>query len=70
MIQINFEYLAGITDNYLVLVSMETYEIVNKFKVKVSKYCNSIMFMLNDDILCVGGGDFITLISIFFRKLK
>ena len=64
MIQINFKYLAGITDNYLVLISMETYEIVSKFKVKVSKYCNSIMFMLNDDILCIGGGDSITLISI------
>ena len=64
MIQINYKYLAGTTNNYLCLVSMETYEIVTKFKVKVSENCDSIMFMLNDDILCLGGGDSITLISI------
>ena len=64
MIQINFKYLAGTTDDYLCLISMETYEIVTKFKVKVSENCDSIMFMLNDDILCMGGGDSITLISI------
>jgi len=62
--QINFEYLAGITDNYLYLISMETYEIVTKFNVKVSKNCDSMMFMLNDNILCMGGDDSITLISI------
>ena len=43
---------------------METYEVVTKFKVKVSIDCDSIMFMLNDDILCMGGEDSITLISI------
>ena len=64
MIQINFKYLAGTTYDYLFLVSMETYEIVTKFEVKVSEKCDSIMFMLNDDILCLGGGDSITLISI------
>ena len=64
MIQINFKYLAGTTDDYLCLISMETYEIVTKFKVKVSIDCDSIMFMLNDDILCMGGEDSITLISI------
>jgi len=64
MIQINFKYLAGTTYDYLCLVSMETYEIVTKFKVKVSENCDSIMFMLNDDILCMGGDDSITLISI------
>ena len=64
MIQINFKYLAGTTYDYLFLISMETYEIVTKFEVKVSKNCDSIMFMLNDDILCLGGGDSITLISI------
>ena len=64
MIQINFKYLAGTTNDYLCLISMETYEIVTKFKVKVSENCDSIMFMLNDDILCMGGEDSITLISI------
>ena len=64
MIQINFKYLAGTTNNYLCLVSMETYEIITKFKVKISTNCDSIMFMLNEDILCLGGGDSITLISI------
>ena len=64
MIQINYKYLAGTIDDYLCLISMETYEIITKFKVKVSKNCDSIMFMLNDDILCMGGDDSITLISI------
>jgi hypothetical protein len=64
MIQINSKYLAGTTDDCLFFVSMETYEIVTKFKVKVSIDCDSIMFMLNDDILCMGGDDSITLISI------
>ena len=64
MIQINFKYLAGTTDDCLFFVSMETYEIVTKFEVKVSEKCDSIMFMLNDDIMCLGGGDSITLISI------
>ena len=64
MIQINSKYLAGTTDDCLFFVSMETYEIVTKFEVKVSEKCDSIMFMLNDDIMCLGGGDSITLISI------
>ena len=60
MIQINSKYLAGTTNNYLCLVSMETY----KFKVKISENCDSIMLMLNEDILCLGGDDSITLILI------
>ena len=64
MIQINYKYLAGTIDEYLCLISMETYEIITKFKVKISRNCDSIMFMLNDDILCLGGDDSITLISI------
>ena len=64
MIQINYKYLAGTINEYLCLISMETYEIITKFKVKISRNCDSIMFMLNDDILCLGGDDSITLISI------
>ena len=43
---------------------METYEIVTKFKVKVSENHDNILFMLNYDILYMGCGDSITLISI------
>ena len=64
MIQVNFKYIAGTIKNYLCLYSMETYELVSKFSVKISEDCDSVIFMLKEDILCVGGEDTISLISI------
>ena len=64
IIQVNFKYIAGTIHNFLCLYSMETYELVTKFDIKTSDECDCIMFMLNEDILCIGGDDSITLISI------
>ena len=64
IIQVNYNYIAGTIENYLCLYSMETYELVTKFEVKTSSDCDCIIFMLNEDILCLGGGDSISLISI------
>ena len=64
IIQVNFQYLAGTIKHYLCLYSMETYELVTKFEVKISEDCDSVIFMLKEDILCVAGNDSISLISI------
>jgi len=62
--QVNYKYIAGVDDNYALLYSMEEYELITKFEVKISQHCYKIMFMLTDDILAIGGDDTITLISI------
>ena len=64
MIQVNFKYIAGTIKSYLCLYSMETYELVTKFSVKISEQCDSVIYMLKEDILCVAGDDTISLISI------
>ena len=64
MIQVNFKYIAGTIKDYLCLYSMETYELVTKFSVKISEDCDSVIYMLKEDILCVAGEDTISLISI------
>ena len=64
MTQVNFKYLAGSIKDYLCLYSMETYELVTKFSVKISEDCDSVIFMLKEDILCIAGNDTISLISI------
>ena len=64
MTQVNFRYIAGTIKHYLCIYSMETYELVTKFSVKISEYCDSVIFMLNEEILCVAGSDSISLISI------
>ena len=64
MIQVNFKYLAGTIKDYLCLYSMETYELVTKFSVNISENCDSVTFMLKEDILCVAGNNAISLISI------
>ena len=64
IVQVNYKYIASTIDNYVLLYSMEEYEVITEFEVKVSRYCYKIMFMLTDDILMVGGDDTITLISI------
>ena len=64
MIQVNYKYIAGTIKDYLCLYSMEAYEVVTKFSVKISEDCDSVIFMLNEDILCVAGDDTISLISI------
>ena len=63
MMQVNFKYIAGTIKDYLCLYSMETYELVTKFSVKISEDCDSVIFMLKEDILCLAGNDTIYLIS-------
>ena len=62
--QVNYKYIAGAADNYVLLYSMEEYEVITKYEAKISGHCYKIMFMLTDDILIIGGDDTITLISI------
>ena len=64
MVQVNFKYIAGTIKNYLCLYSMETYELTTKFKVKISEECDTVIFMLKEDLLCIGGEDTFSLISI------
>ena len=64
MEQVNFKYIASTVDKYVLLFSMEEYELITKFEVKISVDCYKIMYMLTDDLLCIGGDDTITLISI------
>jgi hypothetical protein len=64
MEQVNFKYIASTVDKYVLLYSMEEYELITKFEVKISADCYKIMYMLTDDLLCIGGDDTITLISI------
>ena len=64
IVQVNFKYIAGAIKEYLNLYYMETEELVTKFKLEISDYCYKTMCMLTSDILCVGGNDKISLISI------
>lgn len=64
IVQVNFKYIAGAIKEYLNLYYMETEELVTKFKLEISDYCFKTMCMLTSDILCVGGNDKISLISI------
>jgi hypothetical protein len=62
--QVNFKYFAGIIDGYLLLYSIETCQMVTKFKVKTTSHSYKVIFMLSENLLCIGGDDTITLISI------
>ena len=64
IVQVNFKYFAGVIDGYLLLYSIETCEMVTKFKVKTTSCSYKVIFMLSENLLCIGGDDTITLISI------
>ena len=64
LVQVNFKYIAASAEKYLGLYSMETSELVTKFNVKTSQLSYKVLGMLTNDILFVGGGDTISLISI------
>ena len=64
IVQVNFKYIAASSKNYLYLYSMEASEIVTKFSVKTSYLSYKVLAMLTNDILFVGGGETISLISI------
>ena len=64
IIQVNFKLIAGAIDNYVALYSIEPSEIITKFQVKTTKDYFKTMSMLTYDILCIGGLDTVSLISI------
>ena len=43
---------------------MNTYQLVTKFEATVSVGCDYILFMLTEDLICFGGNDSISLLSI------
>ena len=43
---------------------MNTYQLVTKFEATVSVGCDYILFMLTEDLICFGGKDKISLLSI------
>ena len=64
LIQVNSKYLAGVKKKYLCIYSMNTYELVTKFEATVTVGCDYILFMLTEDLICLGGKDSISLLSI------
>ena len=64
IVQINYKLIAGTTYRGLNLYSMKKYELITRFEVEISKNCDNIIYMVNEDILCLGGNSTITLLSI------
>lgn len=64
MIQVNYKFLAGTIEDYLCLYSIPDHELITKFEADISNNCDSIIYMLNEDILCLGGKSTISLFSI------
>ena len=62
--QVNFKYIAGTIDDFLCIYSKEQHQLTTKLEAPISKNCDSIMYMINEDILCLAGMASITLISI------
>ena len=65
VIQINYKYLA-ITRGFgfVCLLDIQLKNLITIFEVKTTSNADRIMYMLNKDIICVGGDDTISLISI------
>ena len=64
MIQINYKYIAGTIDDFLCIYSKKQHELINKYEASISENCDSIMYMIKENILCLAGNDTISLISI------
>ena len=64
MIQINYKYIAGTIDDFLCIYSKQQHELINKYEASISENCDSIMYMIKENILCLAGNDTISLISI------
>ena len=64
MIQINYKYIAGTIDDFLCIYSKKQHELINKYEASISENCDSIMYMIKENILCLGGNDTMSLISI------
>ena len=65
VIQINYRYLAVTRGyGYVCLLDIETKGLITIFEAKTTSTADRVIFMLNKDIICVGGDDAISLISI------
>ena len=69
MTQVNYKFLAGTIKDYLCLYSIPNHQLITKFEADISDNCDSIIYMLNEDILCLGGKSTISLFSIKDYKL-
>ena len=65
VIQINYKYLAVTRPlGYIAILDIEIKNLITIFELKASPNTDRIIFMLNKDIICVGGDDGLSLISI------
>ena len=64
MVQVNYKFIAGTYEDTLCIYSKQQHELINKYEADVSKNCDSIMYMIKENILCLGGKNTISLISI------
>ena len=64
MTQVNYKFLAGTIKDYLCFYSIPNHQLITKFEADISDNCDSIIYMLNEDILCLGGKSTISLFSI------
>ena len=65
VIQVNYKYLAVTRSfGYICILDIETHNLITIFELKASADCDRVIFMLNKDIICAGGDDGLSLISI------
>ena len=65
VIQINYKYLAVTRSfGYVCILDIETKNLITMFELKASPDADRVIFMLNKDIICVGGDDGLSLISV------
>ena len=65
VIQVNYKYLAVTRSfGYICILDIETHNLITIFELKASADADRVIFMLNKDIICVGGDDGLSLISI------
>ena len=66
ILEIDKEKIGYVNNDSLGIVSKTTNQIIINYKIGISMFCTEIFQMLNEDILCFGGGNNIFFISINF----
>ena len=65
VIQVNYKYLAVTRSlGYICILDIETKNLVTLFELNASADADKVIFMLNKDIICVGGNEGLSLISV------
>ena len=65
VIQVNYKYLAVTRGfGYIGILDIETKNLITIFELKATEGADRVIFMLNKDIICIGGDDGLSLISI------